>query len=393
MFILLELLHLTTSVYPQKPISKLLLFPNMFLRSILLAGGLALTAVNCYKLDFYNSASGSCAGEALGSWGGIPGSGCRRDYADYAQDVLIIANNDHDQESEVAFYSSSNCNEADVINVAQGGCLTVMSKISAYKSFQIVRRGSAQKRESLNPEVSARTKNRKSRKGDDETPIGHGVTFEHANATWVWHQIADGAWTGIPIEEWDDTVHIASNISLEDAPRNDTKYFKDYLENHGVRTPILDERDLSGFCKTALQCSMSLPYNGVQGLRNWGGPLVDTIAQAAGPAGKSVWDFLQQPFAATVVGGGIVGYGVMWINNRWAPGKKETPETCSTFGSQADVLKGAIAEVVYFSDLEAVELTLEMADGSYSTIRVAVSAHGTKAECGLPPVHTKGQGN
>lgn len=68
---------------------------------------------------------------------------------------------------------------------------------------------------------------------------------------------------------------------------------------------------------------------------------------------------------------------------------KEQPSQCSTRGSEADVLKGAIKEVTYFTDLEAVQIVLTLADGSTSSISVEVTQHANQSKCGAPATGTQ----
>ena len=130
---------------------------------------------------------------------------------------------------------------------------------------------------------------------------------------------------------------------------------------------LLDRRSLQGQCNVAAMCTVSLAYARAAGVKQLGAALVDIAAVHAPKVGKSLWDFLNKPFIATVVGSGLSGFGVMVVNNKWSPGKEE-PGQCSSVGSEADVLKGSIKEATYFADLEAVELVLTLQDGRTSTI-------------------------
>lgn len=133
---------------------------------------------------------------------------------------------------------------------------------------------------------------------------------------------------------------------------------------------------------------MTLAYAGAEGLRKLGGAAVDQAAAHAPKHGKTFWEFLNRPFVATVLGSTGSSLFVMYVNNRWSPGK-ETPSQCSTVGKEADVIKGAVKEVTYLADIEAVEITLTLPDGKFSTISMAVTKKGNAAECGVPATGNK----
>lgn len=133
---------------------------------------------------------------------------------------------------------------------------------------------------------------------------------------------------------------------------------------------------------------MTLAYAGAQGLRELGASAVDKAAEHAPKFGKGLWEFLNKPFVATVTGSTASGLIVMYINNKWSPGK-ETPSQCSTLGQEADVIKGSVKEVTYFADIEAVEIILTLPDGKISTISMAATKKGNAAECGIPATGDK----
>lgn len=234
-------------------------------KSILCAIDITATAVNGYKLAFYNSASGQCTGEFLGSWSGGPNAGCRTDYAGIAQDVVVTSDRDGDHDHTVTFFSSDDCNDANVINVSQGGCITVDSSISAYSSFQVIDGTTRGKRDNNknHGSLSVRTRDRKSRREADVLPAHHGDAFEYNNATYRWHQLAQGVWSGVLIYEWDDNINVASNDLLEVpesilAERDDDEF---------LPALPLDERSLQGQCKVATMCTVSLVHAGAAGVR------------------------------------------------------------------------------------------------------------------------------
>lgn len=77
---------------------------------------------------WWQTPSGNRAGEFLCSWSGGPEAGCRTDYAGVAQDVIVKSDRDGDHDDTVTFFSSNDCNDTNVINTSQVGCITVMEK-------------------------------------------------------------------------------------------------------------------------------------------------------------------------------------------------------------------------------------------------------------------------
>lgn len=61
----------------------------------------------------------------------------------------------------------------------------------------------------------------------------------------------------------------------------------------------------------------------------------------------------------------------------------------STTGSETNVIKGAVKEVTYLADLEAVEIAHSMPDGKISKISMAVTKTGNTSECGIPATGDK----
>lgn len=186
-------------------------------KSILYAISIAATAANGYLLAFYDTASGNCAGEFLGSWSGGPEAGCRTDYVGIAQDVIVKSDRNGDHDDTVVFFSSNDCNDANVISTSQVGCITVDSSIAAYSSFKVVDGTTRGKRDSdeINGSLSAPKRANKSRRDDNASPIYHGEVFEHNNATYRWHQLSQTAWSGVLIDEWDDNIHVMNNNTME----------------------------------------------------------------------------------------------------------------------------------------------------------------------------------
>ncbi|PKY06024.1 hypothetical protein P168DRAFT_280879 [Aspergillus campestris IBT 28561] len=173
---------------------------------ILCTGGIMATAVNGYKLAFHSSASGQCRGQFLGSWSGGSDAGCRTDYVGVAQDVVVTNDRDGDHDNTVIFFSSDDCNDANAIVMSQGGCMTIDSDVSSYSSFKVLdatTRGNRDNTENLGSH------------GADVPPAHHGDAFEYDNAIYRWHQLAQGVWSGVLADEWDDNIHVAGNDVLD----------------------------------------------------------------------------------------------------------------------------------------------------------------------------------
>lgn len=94
----------------------------------------ALSQVSAYKITFY--ASEGCRSGAPVSWVGGPNEGCRQDYQDSYNSVLVKSTGDIDNNFMLVFFSSPDCNPDTEIwhgDENTDSCVNVPS----YQSFEI----------------------------------------------------------------------------------------------------------------------------------------------------------------------------------------------------------------------------------------------------------------
>lgn len=124
----------------------------------------------------------------------------------------------------VAFFNSATCSKSFDEATAQGnaGCLGVGAGRDPFQSIGVIVE---------EPAV---------RKPGAKTGPVHGSIYEDQQGkVFRWRQIAEGAWSGVPIEKWDEEM-VAGTEKLEfgkDYPFN----FTEYYEEHGKPN---DKKDL-----------------------------------------------------------------------------------------------------------------------------------------------------
>ncbi|KAJ5762466.1 uncharacterized protein N7511_005848 [Penicillium nucicola] len=345
---------------------------------------LSLTASTAhgYQLDFHKESAKRCSSEAIGSWSGDVSSGCHENYAGVAHGVTVTPG-DNERGSVVAFYDSNDCDPAHLIKKQHLGCSS-----QSYRSFQVVDRESHFK---VEKPISARSfRNSDSdyealRRETENPPARHGDEFEHNGVTRRWHQIARGVFTGVPAYEWDDEIHQARDHELDLTSDNYSIAERDVDES---LVPFLLERDLEDSrCMTTVRCTADIARRGYGGLKKWGDKLVTMAAAAAKEAKKPLWEFLNEPFIATLAGGpvGLAGtVGAMFINNKFEPGlDKDQAAQCMTEDTAKALIEAINAQIVALNrNTAAHETRVEGSRGQLADVSVAVDEGGHKpTEC------------
>jgi hypothetical protein len=151
-----------------------------------------------------------------------------------------------DDNTVVAFYSSSICDLGTAIGQSNAGYVSVEDSISAYKSFNVIQSDTGFKRRErrwantssvANPPSAVDTTSLANLREQSERliasthPLGrqHGTISNYQGQPYKWHQVAAGAWRGIAPEDWDDSIHI----------KNDTviKYSETYPMDFSMNSP------------------------------------------------------------------------------------------------------------------------------------------------------------
>lgn len=108
---------------------------------------------------------------------------------------------------------------------------------------------------------------------------------------------------------------------------------------------MLESRNLKGFCQATVQCAKDKASEitgiTIQSTKEaW-----FTAANYAKPKGKSLWEFLNQPFVSAVVGGIIQG---VIVNEADTSDPKPEPAECSTAANEVDAFIAAVSEALKY---------------------------------------------
>ncbi|KAI0010954.1 hypothetical protein F4779DRAFT_261301 [Xylariaceae sp. FL0662B] len=184
--------------------------------------------------------------------------------------------------------------------------------------------------------------------------MSHGEFADHAGLVVRYHQLARDVFTGVPAEEWDDSIH----------QRSDEEWDINPLATRGNYEVIeeLEGRNLKGVCQLIFQCFKEIGKATVSaGYAAW----LETARTAADKAGKPLMKFLNQPFWANA--GGVAIAGIV-------SGQINLASSCSTASSDADVLASAIAAAVAaHPNSSEVSVTVNGKGGTW-TVTVAAGA-------------------
>ncbi|KAF4966731.1 hypothetical protein FSARC_5596 [Fusarium sarcochroum] len=154
----------------------------------------------------------------------------------------------------------------------------------------------------------------------------HGEQTEFDGKVIKWQQLAEGVFTGIPAEQWDDKIHRPSFQELD---------IDEIMSLHGDNSTLqdrnleLEARDIPGVCKVAVDCAAKV------GDALLYGAFFAYFQTVSNVSGGKIMEFLNQPFVANAAGVAIAGVISGQIN-------EATKKECSTSGSQLDVVTGAV---------------------------------------------------
>ncbi|OJJ37985.1 hypothetical protein ASPWEDRAFT_39687 [Aspergillus wentii DTO 134E9] len=197
------------------------------MKSIVYTIAFLSASAQCYKLTFYDSGNGKCDGRSISSWDGGPEKHCNIAYSGPAQDVLIERTDSGDDDNKVQFFDNDNCFNNAVIAEAEAGasahCVTIHSSNIQNPSFRIVDKsdntaslkGEKQLERDVDECDAITLSNSMHNSMRDDGSIRHGDIWEFKGQVYRYHQLAKGAWTSVPIEEWDDNIHIANDTELD----------------------------------------------------------------------------------------------------------------------------------------------------------------------------------
>ncbi|KAF5022457.1 hypothetical protein F66182_5493 [Fusarium sp. NRRL 66182] len=187
--------------------------------------------------------------------------------------------------------------------------------------------------------------------------ITHGQVSEFAGKKVRWQELAEGVFTGVPEDKWDDRLHKRANIELDidEMLANGTTPLSSDATELGVR-------DLEAQCQAAQKCVIKgtqyvllLAYSAWLGAANF-------------VANGNLMEYLNQPFYANAAGVAIAGIISGQIN-------EVTKKECSSEppqSSQADIIRAAI-EAVLDKNPEAEEISVDV-QGPSGTVNIKVRA-------------------
>jgi hypothetical protein len=89
-----------------------------------------------------------------------------------------------------------------------------------------------------------------------ESGLGHGMVTEGFGKTWKWQQVALGVTIGIPIDEWDDSIHVLSEDFIvygdhDRQPSLSSGFQSNCTEGHCKRWDFAS-------CRAALDCTRDI---------------------------------------------------------------------------------------------------------------------------------------
>ncbi|KIL95721.1 hypothetical protein FAVG1_00459 [Fusarium avenaceum] len=153
----------------------------------------------------------------------------------------------------------------------------------------------------------------------------HGEEGEFNGKAIKWQQLAEGVFTGVPAEKWNDKTYkkglqeldIEEIMSLN---RNTTIHDRD-LE--------LEERNIPDTCRAAVNCFKAWPGVILAEAYNAYFQSAEYLSQG------NIMAFLNQPFVANAAGVAVAGVISGQIN-------EATKKECSSSGSEVDALKDAV---------------------------------------------------
>lgn len=169
----------------------------------------------------------------------------------------------------------------------------------------------------------------------------HGEEGEFNGKAIKWQQLAEGIFTGVPAEKWDDKSKLYPSPTIN-STNTIIAYKKGFQEldieeimslNRNItihdRDLELEERNIPDTCRAAVNCFKAWPgvilaeaYNAY-------------FQSAEYLSGGKIMAFLNQPFVANAAGVAVAGVISGQIN-------EATKKECSSSGSEVEALKDAV---------------------------------------------------
>ncbi|KAG7005613.1 hypothetical protein G7Y79_00018g044200 [Physcia stellaris] len=281
---------------------------------------LSVTLVtHAFTVNFYKSPN--CAGEFLNSYtGDLSNTSCRQDVGE-AGGAVVTKTGPLDDGAAVAFYSTDDCDPDHLLSQADAGCISVTDFESDFRSFNVVggvnqkgmKMRSAPDTQSPHPSdpvddhLYERMDGEKLEARSDPGTLAnarvrqHGEVSEYLGQMYKWHQVAEGAWRGINVEDWDDDKHVINNTKLKDthclirnnSPNQDARR-SDSKKLSLTNSHNLEERDfLYGACNFVRSCALTVLAGTQYTVSAVVSAFVSKALQVSGII--NLWELLNQP--------------------------------------------------------------------------------------------------
>jgi len=181
----------------------------------------------------------------------------------------------------------------------------------------------------------------------------HGEVDEISGQVIRWQQLAEGVFTGVPVEKWDDNVNkISEEVwDVEEIISRDIPAFN---------TRDLETRNLESFCQAITTCVVDSGSAALRGAINTWITLADYAR-----GNEALMTFLGSGFVANAAGVAIAGVISGQIN-------EATKKECSTSSSEADVI-GAVLNNALAHNPNGEDVTVRV-NGPSGTWEITVNA-------------------
>lgn len=226
--------------------------------------------------------------------------------------------------------------------------------------------------------------------GQNQTPgktVYHGVIRDHGGEKYKMQQLAHGVFSGVPIADWDDEVHMANHTVL-DLPNT---HISQPISPRSSSLDLLQPRAFRyGTCLPNVQCVYQVGTNVLVGIESTINTLIAAYNALKGPGGE-LWKFLNQPFVVAAT----VGVGSAYFSG-WVAAKTTIANTpvspCSSSLKDSDVITSAVRDTIAgwdwiqkgeISDL-TVKIQLQSGESASISVNVRSNTHQTPEVCGAP---------
>ena len=401
------------------------------IKNISLFNSLFLCGIKAFSIDF--NVDAACAGENLGQWTGVKDGSCRTDYAGTAAGYSVSSTDPTDVDSLVVFYSSDNCDPTTEIAASNVGLCTsgdfssfkvigvrdcclnsavslrltfgtrTNNKLQAFDGVQdpgVVDPTATTSGPTVDPtsglDPTARRRARQVSTASLANPsasgnvVYHGAIRTHGDQEYKMHQVADGVYAGVNIEDWDPSVHTPSDTKIDysSIQHRDLQPFSKSVSARGL-SPLEARRFNWGQCNLNVDCVYQVGTYVQFGIQS---ALYYAVLawQQAKDNRQEIWEFLNKPVIVQVTVGlgaaALSGYVAAMTTIANTP-----PKTCSSTLDDGMLIREAVqgATAGYSTkagDISDLSVQVKLSDGRTATVVLNARVNGetTPEVCGAP---------